>query len=515
MAPTDRFNIVIVAPRGYEFAETFREIGETLQHGLAALGHEARLVVNVCDADAVNILLGAPLLDDDARTALPDRTIVYNFEQVHGASAWLKPPYVELVTRFPTWDYSARNIAMWRRFCPRAAVRHVPLGYVPELTRIAPAEQEDIDVLFYGAMNERRAKVLKALRQAGHNVVVLNGKFGAERDALIARAKLVVNIHYYDHAAILERPRLAYLLANRKAVVAEIDAATEADADERSAVAGVPYAELVATCQALVRDDRARRDLIERGFHYFSARSEAAILAAALGRPTTAANGNTPWPEPTTQALAPVPVDPGQPATSATDAELPRRMLFGSGRGWNLEMLNVDTTPLWGPDFVTDFRLPWADSERFDLGRFGERALPAGHFDEIHAVHVLQRVPDLTAAMTAFLRLLRDGGVLTVEVPYDLATGAWRDPGTVRSFNEATWLPFTDTSWQLGWQDYRFFVDDFQYVPSPLGQKMIAAGRPGEEVGRTPRAVDAMRLRLRKGALTAMDRERWAKRWFG
>jgi hypothetical protein len=46
-------------------------------------------------------------------------------------------------------------------------VHHVPLGYATELPRISRATEQDIDVLFYGSLNPRRAAVLDQLRQAG------------------------------------------------------------------------------------------------------------------------------------------------------------------------------------------------------------------------------------------------------------------------------------------------------------------------------------------------------------
>jgi len=83
---------------------------------------------------------------------------------------------------------------------------YVPIGYVPELTRIAPAA-EDIDVLFYGASYERRYAVLRDLHDRGLRVKWLSGVYGASRDAWIARSKIVLNIHYWD-AKIFEKVRL-------------------------------------------------------------------------------------------------------------------------------------------------------------------------------------------------------------------------------------------------------------------------------------------------------------------
>ncbi|WP_371884464.1 hypothetical protein [Caballeronia sp. S22] len=74
-------------------------------------------------------------------------------------------------------------------------VRVVPVGYVPELTRIRFAEPRDIDVLFIGSLCPRRARVIERMRAAGIGIVAAFGVYGRARDRLIARAKLLFNVH--------------------------------------------------------------------------------------------------------------------------------------------------------------------------------------------------------------------------------------------------------------------------------------------------------------------------------
>lgn len=480
-----RYHVVFVAPQGMRAAAALHEVAQTVLHGLRAGGHEAQLGVNRIDPEAVNIVINPQLLGDVA-SQLPANTILYNFEQVQGDSAWMKPVYVDLVRRFVTWDYSARNVAAWRRFVPEARVLHVPLGHASTVPGIAPAAVEDIDVLFYGSQNERRQKVLQALEARGLRVHAAYDVYGAERDALIARAKVVLNLHFYE-SRIFEVARVAWLIANRKAVVAEVDADTDIDDDLRHAVAGVPYDALVDRCVALVRDEPARRELAERGAAALAHRDEARILDAALA--ATATSG------------------------AAHDVPLPGRLNAGSGKGWMLEALNVDVDPMWRPDLLADLNLPLASSMPVDLGRFGHRPLPPGSFDEIHASHVLEHVRELVTAMTSFLTLLREGGTLHVEVPYDLSFGAWQDPTHVRAMNERSWLYYTDWYWYLGWSEHRFELVELRFVLSDAGRELNGKGLAGDALLRTPRAVDAMRVILRKVALTPQERTRGQNRW--
>jgi len=94
----------------------------------------------------------------------PD-SILYNLEQIDRESTWLTPALLELFRRFEVWDYSSRNASKYSAL-GLLEPRVVPIGFAPELTRIKAAPTEDIDVLFYGSLNERRTRVLAELQAA-------------------------------------------------------------------------------------------------------------------------------------------------------------------------------------------------------------------------------------------------------------------------------------------------------------------------------------------------------------
>ncbi|MEY8017654.1 hypothetical protein [Mycobacterium servetii] len=211
---------------------------------------------------------------------LPKNPIFYNLEQLGDDSPWMMAPeFVDLFRRYPIWDYSQANIEYLAGLgLPRPT--YVPIGYVPELTRIAPAP-EDIDVLFYGLLSKRRYAVLRDLHDRGFRVKWLTGVLGASRDAWIARSKIVLNLHYWD-AKIFEIARVSYLLANRRAVVSERGADPTLERDLESGVAFADYDDLVDRCVELLSDERARRNLAERGYQVFSARDQIAIVDRTL-----------------------------------------------------------------------------------------------------------------------------------------------------------------------------------------------------------------------------------------
>jgi hypothetical protein len=184
----------LLSPPNFQHSKAFDEVAEGLHCALLALGHDS-VVTDRLDLDERRtIVLGGNLL---VRNGLkpPQNPIFYNLEQLgDDLPSMTLPGFFDLFRRYPTWDYSPANIEYVTALeLPRPT--YVLIGYVPELTRIAPAP-EDIDVLFYGASYERRCAVLRDLHDRGLRVKWPSGVYGARRDAWIARSKIVLNIHY-------------------------------------------------------------------------------------------------------------------------------------------------------------------------------------------------------------------------------------------------------------------------------------------------------------------------------
>jgi hypothetical protein len=257
----------------------FDEHALSLRHAFAELGYDAPITLDPRQLRGTPIVFGAHLLE---RLNMPPhaRTIIYNTEQVHPDSIWIKPQYLDILKRYTVWDYSRRNIEVLRTMGVEAT--WCGLGYAPELTRITPTPEKDIDVLFVGNVHSRRHRILDALHQAGVNVMAVRGQCWAEqRDALFARAKIVINIHMYD-AHILEMFRVSYLLANRICVVSETGQDHAIEDELQGGIAFAPYDKLVETCIALLADDAARDRIADTGFNLFSAMSQTPMLADAL-----------------------------------------------------------------------------------------------------------------------------------------------------------------------------------------------------------------------------------------
>lgn len=269
-----KFSVVVIEPPGYQHSRAFDEVRDALHFGLIRAGHDSVREVNRCAVDRVPIVLGANLVPPGQ--GLPPSSILFNLEQIVAGSPWLSDAYLALLRKYRIWDYSEGNASALRALGV-SDVRVVPLGYVPELSRIAPAAKT-IDVLFYGSGNKRREAVLQDLHYRGAKVHSAFGVYGAERDILVAQSRIVINIHFYE-SRVFEIVRIGYLLANRVFVVTEEGSDRDLEGGFAEGVAIAPYASLAGTCMRYLRDEAGRRAVAQRGFEIFSRRDQAALLA--------------------------------------------------------------------------------------------------------------------------------------------------------------------------------------------------------------------------------------------
>jgi len=470
--------IVRIFPEGYLHYRVFDEVVASLLFGLIECGVVACVVDNEFDSKVLNIVIGAHLLTDGQLDKLPENVILYNFEQFCCNSVWMRSSYINALSSHRCWDYSRYNIAALTRLRPNASPEFVPIGYAPLLTRFlnSSGDEEEIDVLFYGCMNPRRKKILDALVAEGYNVHIAYGVYGAERDILLRNAKVVLNIHYYD-SHILEAVRVSYLMANSKAVVSECAADTEVYPHYRDGICLVAYDQLVRACVDLLTDFTKRHELEKKAFSAIKKITYKDVLMdSSLMRD-----------------------EPLSPVNSSIKGELvPKKINLGSGKDWREDFLNADILDRVNPDWIFDICLPLPWGQNVHTRRFGNFLLEPGAFDLIVANDVLEHLPDLVAAMTSCLSLLKEGGEMHIQVPYDLSYGAWQDPTHVRAFNERSWLYYTDWHWYLGWKTERFHLVKQEFILSPVGNVLKEKNMAVAEILRTPRAIDLILVVLKK-----------------
>jgi hypothetical protein len=289
------FNIVVVRSGESIHHDAYANAADQLCGGLRLLGYPARIDQNTLVWDATNIIVGAHHLEAALADRLPPNTIIYNVEMVVPGSPYIRE-MIPFVRRFETWDYSEANIANWHRLGVSDRVRLLKPGYLPENTRIDPATPSDIDALFYGAVNWRRDSIFADIGRSGVRVHVASGVYGPERLALIARSKLVLNVHSREDS-VLELGRIGDALANRRAVVTD---AKDHDGDGENAdllavmACGRP-SELGGLCRELLDDEPRRHALAEQALAAYARRDfrqylrDLLAVRAESGAPSPAA----------------------------------------------------------------------------------------------------------------------------------------------------------------------------------------------------------------------------------
>lgn len=229
----------------------FMELAELIHYSLEDLGFESAVQRDNIDVSRRNIILGVHLLNTKYIPQLPRDTILINTEQLGAVSAqWNDTVLAWFRSGLELWDYNPRNIALLEEE-GITGVRRLQIGFHEKLRRIPLSDTPDVDVLFYGSLNERRIRILKGLQARGFAVKHLFGVYGAERDQWIARSKLVLNLHYYP-TEIFEIVRVSYLLNNGLAVVGEVSPTTTMDPWVRQAIAATPYEGLTGKISELI-----------------------------------------------------------------------------------------------------------------------------------------------------------------------------------------------------------------------------------------------------------------------
>jgi len=431
--------IGVVSPPNYVHSQAFREVAETLEAAAIALGHDVVVSTETNLPNRRTIVLGTNLLVRHPQPLGPD-AILYNLEQVQ-AGPWFDGAMVELLKRYQVWDYSVRNAdALELMGVPRPKV--VPVGWVPELNRI-PKCEEDIDVLFYGSINPRRRAIIEALRRANLRVETLFGTYGRERDAYIARSKLVLNVHYYE-SKVFEIVRVSYLLANGRAVVSERGGCPEEEAQFEPGVAFANYEELVQRCIELLAAPQERAAMALRGQKLMEARPMTEALRRALDD-----NQNAPF-----VTLAAMPTRFGRDAVAVRFAapeksEEPRSIATAIAAYYQCSRPEiVDFVPVQGKavldvgcaagamggamldrgarevvgielnsEAAQVARCRLTSAYQYDLDLMPALPYPFGYFDVITFADVLEHLRDPARVVRHLLNWCKPGGTIVCSIP--------------------------------------------------------------------------------------------------
>ncbi len=180
---------------------------------------------------------------------VPEGAIAFNTEDVMCASqdgSFVVDDPLALWAGHEVWDAFASCAEKY-------GAKHVPIGYHASMERFARAPEQDIDVFFCGVLNERRKAILDGISARGLTVVHLPRIYGRQRDALLSRAKLSLQVQYNPFGE-WNTFRTSHCVANRVPMLSEFHPSTW------GFLPSCAYDEIVDRAEAIVRGPASVRE---------------------------------------------------------------------------------------------------------------------------------------------------------------------------------------------------------------------------------------------------------------
>jgi SAM-dependent methyltransferase len=446
--PLPNVHIAIMQPVGYVHSLAFLDPARFIRHQLRRFGVEVTIAKNRLRSDAVNLVMGAHLgFPPEWRER--HACLFVNLEQLGPGGAQVSDEYLKLLKTSGVVDYDLANVGAYGADpadVPLIPFRHAP--YLEKAAAEAPAlEDRPIDLLFFGSMNERRKRLIARIEACGLQVAMFDQPlYAEERDQYIRQAKAVLNCHFYE-SATFEQVRAFHCLSLGTPVISERCAQTRLDPAFDQAVTWFDERSLEAFFSHTFGTpgfyQRARQQL--NGWkRHDPVDAYADLMAFAAGYHQGHDQGK--------------PQEPWRPA----------QINLGSGKDYKAGWLNLDVIDRAEPDLVLDLGKPLEFPLQAQT-RFGiDMVLEAGSVEKVYANNVLEHVPDLPCLMTNVLTLLKEGGEIEIEVPYEKALTAWQDPTHIRAMNENSWIYYIEWFWYLGWFEHRFEMKQSTWLDQGL-----------------------------------------------
>lgn len=278
--------VFVVLCRGKVFEESCRGISDAL----TLIGAQVSIQKGQeqFEDNVVYIIPGLHKLEG----GLPNRFIAVQTEQT--TSRWFTPEYIASMQKaMCVWDFSPLNasrcMALGLRNVCWVPVR-VPMDVFVFNTNsynfhFQWRPPQDIDVLFYGSDSPRRREMFRLLSKTPGRTVVFRyySLFDQEREHLLRRSKVVLNLHYWPDGA-LEVHRVEYACSRGKCVVSEPSADQMLDLTYKDCVTFARYADIPSVVTELLEHPAKRCALqAEAQKHSFKTQFDVRAVRACIG----------------------------------------------------------------------------------------------------------------------------------------------------------------------------------------------------------------------------------------
>jgi GR25 family glycosyltransferase involved in LPS biosynthesis len=199
-------------------------IAKSIGYMLNKLNLQYNIVLEITDED-VKLNTDNPneiyiILFPQTLKIFPDvnKYIIYQLEQ-YKQSSWINDEYKKKIENsLFTLEYSLEN---YNNFDPeyKKKIFYFPIPII-NITYENVNTNYKYDILFVGAPNNRRNKIIRELKKK-YKVLFLAKTFNNDLYDLMDQTKIILNLHYYKNA-ILETTRLNEALFNNKLIISEL-----------------------------------------------------------------------------------------------------------------------------------------------------------------------------------------------------------------------------------------------------------------------------------------------------
>ena len=208
----------------------------------------------IIDDENIYIIVGVHLY-----TKFPLNYIVLQCEQPGSHWMYDKTLYEKFENSMGLWEISPKLNNKWRTTTSYESYyvpTRIPMNVFIDFGQEEKPVEQDIDILFYGGRHPKRVEMERILREKfpRKNIVFRYfNLFDEERENVIQRSKIVLNIHYWPEAS-LETHRIEYLMARNKCVVTERSMDTELDNEYKNSVVFTKYEKMPETIDNLLKN---------------------------------------------------------------------------------------------------------------------------------------------------------------------------------------------------------------------------------------------------------------------
>jgi hypothetical protein len=248
-------NIVEINPYA-PLSFVFADLARVLVSMFARLGCITGHYLNTVPQQGTSVILGwSPTWLAENNDMLKGKNIILvNAEQLATKSVVVSKDYLACLKEWHVAEYHASNTPFLNKFF---ILPIIPSNAV--LYELEPSTK-DIDILFYGSMNDRRSKIISNIIATGVNVHVANGIYGYDLAPLISRSHIVLHMHYYE-TKLFPIIRFLQPIMQQVPIVCEVSNMSPHNDWTKSGIVFAEYDKLTLTCLMLLANKKQQQEV--------------------------------------------------------------------------------------------------------------------------------------------------------------------------------------------------------------------------------------------------------------